>query len=82
MSTASVLMFLPAGDCPTTNSFKVKVKVTLLLAVYRQSVRLRVKPLETHLFSTEHLLSYYLCNIPSDDKIGLSVTNIFGLFSS
>jgi hypothetical protein len=27
---------------------KVKVKVTLRLAVYRQSVRLGVKPLETH----------------------------------
>jgi hypothetical protein len=29
-------------------SVKVKVKVTLRLAVYRQSVRLRVKSLETH----------------------------------
>jgi hypothetical protein len=28
--------------------FKVKVKVTLRLAVYSQSVRLGVKPLETH----------------------------------
>jgi hypothetical protein len=27
---------------------KVKVKVTLRLAVYRQTVRLGVKPLETH----------------------------------
>jgi hypothetical protein len=27
---------------------KVKVKVTLRLAVYRQSVRLGIKPLETH----------------------------------
>jgi hypothetical protein len=27
---------------------KVKVKVTLRLTVYRQSVRLGVKPLETH----------------------------------
>jgi hypothetical protein len=27
---------------------KIKVKVTLRLAVYRQSVRLGVKPLETH----------------------------------
>jgi hypothetical protein len=34
----------------TTTGFKVKVKVkvTLRLAVYRQSVRLGVKPLETH----------------------------------
>jgi hypothetical protein len=46
MSSASVLTFLPAGNCPTTNSFKVKV--ILRLAVYRQSVRLRFKPLETH----------------------------------
>jgi hypothetical protein len=29
-------------------SFKVKVKVTLRLAVYRQSIHLGVKPLETH----------------------------------
>jgi hypothetical protein len=38
---------------------KVKVEVTLRLAVYRQSVRLGVKPLETHgqtfFFSTELL---------------------------
>jgi hypothetical protein len=31
-----------------TVKVKVKVKVTLRLAVYRQSVRLGVKPLETH----------------------------------
>jgi hypothetical protein len=38
--------------------FVVKVKVTLRLAVYRQSVRLGVKPLETHyqiFFSSELL---------------------------
>jgi hypothetical protein len=29
-------------------NLKVKVKVTLRLAVYRQSVRLGVKPLEIH----------------------------------
>jgi hypothetical protein len=38
---------------------KIKVKVTLRLAIYRQSVRLGVKPLETHdqtfFFSTELL---------------------------
>jgi hypothetical protein len=42
-----------------TNYVKVKVKVTLRLAVYRQSVHIGVKPLETHdqtfLFSTELL---------------------------
>jgi hypothetical protein len=39
---------------------KVKVKVTLRLAVYRYSVRLGAKPLETHdqrFVSTEHLRS-------------------------
>jgi hypothetical protein len=38
----------------------VRVKVTLRLAVYRQSVRFCAKPLETHgqnFFSIEHLLS-------------------------
>jgi hypothetical protein len=33
----------------------VRVRVTLRLEVYRQSVRLAVKPLETHDSSTEHL---------------------------
>jgi hypothetical protein len=32
----------------TTESFKVKVKVTLRLAVYHQSICLGVKPLESH----------------------------------
>jgi hypothetical protein len=31
-----------------STQLKVKVKVTLRLAVYRQSVRLGVRPLETH----------------------------------
>jgi hypothetical protein len=43
---------------------KVKVRVTLLLAVYRQSVRLGVKPLESHdqrlFFSTERLRSCFI----------------------
>jgi hypothetical protein len=33
---------------PFSNINSVKIKVTLRLAVYRQSVRLGVKPLETH----------------------------------
>jgi hypothetical protein len=44
MSSDSVLTFLPAGDCPTTYSFRL----TLRLAVYSQSVRLGDKLLETH----------------------------------
>jgi hypothetical protein len=37
-----------SSELTTDNWVKVKVKVTLRLAVYRQSVRLGVKPLETH----------------------------------
>jgi hypothetical protein len=47
------------GSLPTELFFKVKDKITLRLAVYRQSVSLGVKPLETHdqriIFSTEPL---------------------------
>jgi hypothetical protein len=40
---------LPNRNHSTTELIvKVKVKVTLRLAVYRQSVRLGFKPLETH----------------------------------
>jgi hypothetical protein len=42
-----VFTSLLAGDC-LTSKLKVKVKVTLRLAVYDKSVRLCVKPLETH----------------------------------
>jgi hypothetical protein len=35
MSSASVLTILTAGDCPTTNSFRVKVKVMLRPMVSR-----------------------------------------------
>jgi hypothetical protein len=64
---------------------KVKVKVTLRLAVYRQSVRIGDKPLETHdqiIFSTELLRQYSLCSILSDEKMGLSLTNMLGISSS
>jgi hypothetical protein len=48
------------GDRCNFKKAKVKVKVTLWLAVYLQSVHLGVKPLETHsqrsfIFSTESL---------------------------
>jgi hypothetical protein len=55
----------------------VRVRVTLRLAVYCQSVPLGGKPLETHdqyFFSTEHLRSYSLCNILSEKRMGLSFT--------
>jgi hypothetical protein len=49
MSSASVITFLPA--------VRVRVRVTLRLAVYRQSVRLGDKPLETpdQYFNVENL---------------------------
>jgi hypothetical protein len=56
-----ILQILCSRRCPlasTTELIQVKVKVTLRLAVYRQSVRLGVKPLETHdqiFFSAELL---------------------------
>jgi hypothetical protein len=37
-----------ATDSPGHLNVKVKVRVTLLLAVYRQSIRLGVNPFETH----------------------------------
>jgi hypothetical protein len=50
---------------------KLEVKVTLLLVVYRRSVRLGVKPLKTHeqrfLFPTEPLRYLSLCTIFSDE---------------
>jgi hypothetical protein len=56
MSSASVLMSLLAGDYPTTNSLhstaltelRVKVTVTLRLAVYRQSIHLGGNSFEVH----------------------------------
>jgi hypothetical protein len=47
-----IFSFLPSS--------KIKVKITLRLAVYRQSVRLGAKPLEDHdqNFFTETLWSY------------------------
>jgi hypothetical protein len=59
----------------------VKVKVTLRLTVYRQTVRLGDKPLDTHdqrlFFLTEHL-----CNILYDERLDLSLMNMIGLTSS
>jgi hypothetical protein len=48
------------------------------MAVYRQSVRLSDKPIESHnknvYFSTEHLRLQSLCNILSYEKMSLSFT--------
>jgi hypothetical protein len=63
---------------------KVKVKFTLRLAVYRQLVRLGVKPLETHDHRFFQLNS--CCYSPyvtfSNEKMGLSLMNTLGLSSS
>jgi hypothetical protein len=58
-----------------------KVKVTLRLVFCRQSVRLGAKPLEVHdqSFLTEPLRSSSLCNILSDESMGLCFMNILGL---
>jgi hypothetical protein len=59
------------------------VRVTSQLAVYCQSVHLVAKPLEAHdqrlHFSTELLQSQSLCNILSDENMGLSFMNMLGL---
>jgi hypothetical protein len=48
MSSASVLTLSTTGDCQTHTFVRVRITVTLLRAVYRQSVRSGDKPLETH----------------------------------
>jgi hypothetical protein len=70
-----------SGAC----SVKVKVKVTLRLAVYRQSIHLGARPLETH--DQRFLFQLNSCgNSPyvtsSDEKMSLSVMNMLGLSSS
>jgi hypothetical protein len=57
------------------NSLPLRARVTLGLAVYRQSVRLGAEPLETHgqcFLSIEHLRSQSLHNVFSDERMGLS----------
>jgi hypothetical protein len=54
-----------------------RVRVTLRLAVYRQSVRLGAKPLEAHdqhFFFNWTLAISLFCNILSDERMGLSFT--------
>jgi hypothetical protein len=53
----------------------LRVRVTLRVAVYRQSVRLGAKTLEAHnqsFFFQQPLRSECLCNILSDGKMGVS----------
>jgi hypothetical protein len=68
------------------STVKVKVRVILQLAVYRQWVRLDAKPLEAHdqifFFATEYFLSLSLCNNLPDERIGLSLTGSVLLITS
>jgi hypothetical protein len=54
------------------------VRITLRLAVYRQSARLGDNPLETRdqqfFLSTEPLRLYSSCSILSDERMGMSFT--------
>jgi hypothetical protein len=59
--------------------FSVRVRVTLWVAVYHQSVCLGVKPLEAHKESpppTEPFRSYSLCKILFDKGMVFSLINI------
>jgi hypothetical protein len=62
------------------NVWSVKVRVTLRLAVYHQSVRLGGYILEAHdqrfFFSTEPLRSQSLCNILSVEKMALPLWSV------
>jgi hypothetical protein len=83
--SASVLTSLLSGEYPKTEIFivRVKIRVTLRLADYRQSVHLGNKPLETAnqnlYFATEHLRLQSLCRILSDERMRLSFTISAGL---
>jgi hypothetical protein len=66
-----------------THLLWVNVRVMLPLAVYRQSVRFGVRPLEDHdrsLFPAEPLRLFSLCNIFSDYRMSLSLVNMLGLW--
>jgi hypothetical protein len=66
---------------PTEN--RIKIRVTLWLAVYLQSVHLGAKPLEAHdqrfLFATEPLKLQSICNILSNENMCLSLMNRLGV---
>jgi hypothetical protein len=83
---SSLIVWLLTNWLTNCNKVNVKIRTTLRLAVYRCSVRLAVKHLEDHdqtFFSpNEHLRSYSLCNILSDEKMGLSLMNMLDLLPS
>jgi hypothetical protein len=95
-SSALVLMSFLADDCLADNSWRqltlnwtvVRVRVILRRVVYRQSVRLAPSHLRlttspfSFVFATEPLRSLSLCNILSDEKMGLTLMNMLVLSSS
>jgi hypothetical protein len=58
-----------------SETLRVKVRVTLRLSVYHRSVRIDVTPLEIHdqYILNEHLRLWSLCNILSEERMGLSL---------
>jgi hypothetical protein len=82
-----ILLLLCLHRCwlaTTSQLTDFRVKVNLRLAVYHQ-ISLGAKPLETHnqsLFFQLNPCSHSLCNILSDEEIGLSLMNMLGLYSS
>jgi hypothetical protein len=72
-----------AGQTEVFGENPFRVKFSLRPAVYRQSFRLGDKLLQNHdqqfYFPTEHLLLLSLCNILSDEMMGLSFTVVAGL---
>jgi hypothetical protein len=76
--SASMLPFIPAADCLTANQSQ-----SYLTTGGLPQISLGVRPLETHdqilFFSTEPLRPWLLCNILSDEKMGLSPVNMLGV---
>jgi hypothetical protein len=66
-------------SCSLTAQKKVKVEVTLQLVVYHRSVALGVKCFE--IFLQLNLAVKSLCNILSDEKMGLCLMNMLGISS-
>jgi hypothetical protein len=78
------------GGKPVTNRLSygaAKVRVSLRLAVYRQSIRLGAKTHDADdqrffPFARKPLRSESLCNILSDERMGLSLMNMLGPLSN
>jgi hypothetical protein len=79
---ATISQLVHTVDFQLTTDYRVRIRVTLRLAVYRQSVRLSARPLQPHdhrFFFTEPFPSYPFCDILPGERIGLSLMNKLGL---